>query len=151
MPGDLLKPGPAHTSPWNEEDQPEVARTFGERTADAITSWFASWGAFWWHFAIFLGWMLWNGIPFTGHAHFDPFPYIFLNLFLSTEAAISTVFIMMSTYRGDQRAKAVQEEIRRVSLRTEALAVHLDQELDRLADNQKTVVDLLEEIKRKPN
>ena len=38
--------------------------------------------------------MTWNALPTT--AHFDPFPFIFLNLALSCLAAVQAPIIMMS-------------------------------------------------------
>ena len=74
-----------------------------DRLADIIASFGGSW-RFITLFAVFLtAWILWNALPFT--PHFDPHPFILLNLCLSFIAAFQAPVIMMSQNRQAARDK----------------------------------------------
>jgi uncharacterized membrane protein len=71
---------------------------------------------------VFLGflavWMLYNGGRTSGH--FDPFPYILLNLVLSCLAAIQAPVILMSQNRADVKRNELAELDYGVNRRAEA-------------------------------
>jgi uncharacterized membrane protein len=93
-------------------------RSFGQRAADSIANRAGSW-AFIIVFLGFLGvWMLYNGGRDSGH--FDPFPYILLNLVLSCLAAIQAPVILMSQNRADAKRNELAELDYRVNRRAEA-------------------------------
>lgn len=74
-----------------------------DRIADKISAFGGSW-AFIIIFALFLClWMVWNSLNFTWH--FDPVPFILLNLILSFTAAFQAPIIMMSQNRQAARDK----------------------------------------------
>ena len=70
-------------------DVADAQATFGERLSDRVAAVGGSWGFIIAFSLVLLGWMLLNSeiLGKLGEA-FDPFPYIFLNLLLSTVAAI---------------------------------------------------------------
>lgn len=71
----------------------------GERAADAVRNGMGSWAFVF----VFTGFMaVWMGIN-DGHG-FDPFPYILLNLMLSTLAAIQGAILLIAAKRADQVA-----------------------------------------------
>ena len=75
--------------------------TFGQKAADTISKWAGSW-TFIIGFFIFLGlWMMANIYAWT--QQWDPYPFILLNLALSTLAAIQAPVILMSQNRSAQR------------------------------------------------
>jgi uncharacterized membrane protein len=75
--------------------------TLGERAADKLTSIAGSWG-FIISFFVFLGiWMVLN--IFAWFSHWDPYPFILLNLCLSCLAAVQAPIILMSQNREAQR------------------------------------------------
>jgi uncharacterized membrane protein len=91
-----LKKGikPIHTNLFS-------AKTFGEKAADRVTHVAGSWG-FIIGFLIFLGiWMIIN--IFAWVKVWDPYPFILLNLVLSTLAAIQAPVILMSQNRAAQK------------------------------------------------
>lgn len=69
--------------------QLENSLTFGQRVADAVARFGGSWAFIISFVSIMLVWMLLNVLQLFG-LHFDPYPFILLNLFLSMVAAISS-------------------------------------------------------------
>lgn len=77
------------------------AKTYGEKAADRVTQVAGSWG-FIIGFLIFLGiWMMINIYAWINV--WDPYPFILLNLVLSTLAAIQAPVILMSQNRAAQK------------------------------------------------
>jgi uncharacterized membrane protein len=93
-------------------------RTFGQRAADSIAARAGSWAFIFLFFGFLAGWMLYNGGRSSGH--FDPFPYILLNLVLSCLAAIQAPVILMSQNRADAKRNELAELDYRVNRRAEA-------------------------------
>jgi uncharacterized membrane protein len=85
-------------------DVDEETATLGDRLADRVAAVGGSWGFILAFTLLLVGWMLLNSgvLPRLGHA-FDPYPYIFLNLMLSTLAAIQAPVIMMSQNRAQKK------------------------------------------------
>jgi len=76
-------------------------KTLGQKSADAMTKWVGSW-AFIIIFLIFI--VLWMGANIYAWIEgWDPYPFILLNLVLSTIAAIQAPIILMSQNRQAQR------------------------------------------------
>jgi uncharacterized membrane protein len=116
-------------------------RSFGERLADNVARAGGSWG-----FIIAFGlalslWMTWNVWGRREGLAFDPYPFIFLNLLLSTVAALQAPVIMMSQNRAAVRDRAAAEHDYRVNLRAELEIMHLHDKLDALRGRE--VVELL--------
>jgi uncharacterized membrane protein len=133
----------------------EKTATFGERLSDSIARIGGSWG-FIVSFSIFLAcWMIINTI-FLISKPFDPYPYILLNLVLSTLAAIQAPVIMMSQRRQEARDRLRAVNDYRVNLKAELEIRHLHEKVDhlltnqwnRLMDIQSIQIDLIEEIKK---
>lgn len=106
--------------------------SWSDRLADKIASFGGSW-RFILYFAFFLLlWIVWNALPFT--VHFDPSPFILLNLCLSFIAAFQAPIIMMSqnrhaakdkhesvidfaiNYKAGQEVDDMQTQLRRIEL-----------------------------------
>ncbi|XCY70628.1 DUF1003 domain-containing protein [Streptococcus iniae] len=82
----------------NIQDQLDSKTTFGQRLADVVAHFGGTW-TFIISFLIFIvAWMMFNIINPFGLA-FDKYPFILLNLALSTIAAIQAPLIMMSQNR----------------------------------------------------
>lgn len=123
------------------------------RLADKV----ATFGGSWWFIIIFLllmlAWMITN--VYFLLKPFDPYPFIFLNLVLSTIAAIQAPLIMMSQNRKEEkdRKRAINDYL--VNLKAEIEVRHLHQKLDLLiSDQMKTLfeiqkmqMDVMEEIR----
>ena len=86
----------------NHLPAPHQKLTLGQRAADKLTQF----GGSWFFIALFclflLVWIVTNGW-FLVHDPFDPYPFILLNLFLSTLAAIQAPVILMSQNRLAER------------------------------------------------
>jgi uncharacterized membrane protein len=109
-------------------------RTLGERLSDALAGFGGSW-SFLILFASFLGgWMLVNS--YRHNAAFDPYPYILLNLILSTIAAIQAPIIMMSQKRQEEKDRLRSLNDYRVNLKAELEIRHLHEKMDHLINKQ---------------
>lgn len=109
--------------------------TFGERLSDNVARVGGSW-AFIIVFALVLfGWMILNTeiLGRIGKA-FDPYPYIFLNLMLSTVAAIQAPIIMMSQNRQSTKDRIAASHDYEVNLRAELEIMRLHAKIDGLLD-----------------
>ncbi|HVH12768.1 MAG TPA: DUF1003 domain-containing protein [Longimicrobium sp.] len=109
-------------------------RTFGERLADRIASFGGSW-TFILLFMVFLvGWMMLNSAVLGSGRQFDPFPYILLNLLLSSLAALQAPVIMMSQNRQADRDRMNAANDYDVNLKAELEIRGLHEKLDLLRD-----------------
>ena len=79
------------------EHASESNRTRGERIADLVTTWIGSWTFLITQSVLLFIWMILNLIGWWWH--WDPYPFILLNLVLSFQAAYATPIIMMSQNR----------------------------------------------------
>ena len=81
-------------------------RTFGEKSADVMRRSMGSW-PFVAAFCCFMAvWMVYNG---TNQHHFDPYPYILLNLCLSTLAGLQGAILLIAAKRADRIAAELAE------------------------------------------
>jgi len=111
-------------------------RTFWDRLADRVAAVGGSW-AFIGGFCVCLAlWIALNvGLkPF--HLSFDPYPFIFLNLILSTVAAIQAPVIMMSQNRQAAKDRLNAEHDYVVNLRAELEIMRLHAKLDALREQE---------------
>jgi uncharacterized membrane protein len=124
-------------------DADEVAAgeiSFGDRLADRVAAVGGSW-AFIISFALVLfAWMAINGrlIEALGLRPFDPFPFIFLNLMLSTLAAVQAPLIMMSQNRQAYKDRITARHDYEVNLRTQLEILRLHRRFDYLMEYLET-------------
>jgi uncharacterized membrane protein len=71
-----------------------------------------------------------------GAEPFDPYPFILLNLILSTIAAIQAPIIMMSQHRQEAKDRLRSLNDYRVNLKAELEIRHLHEKIDHLINNQ---------------
>ena len=138
----------------NIEDDLEDDLTVGQKIADKVAKFGGSW-AFINSFGVFL--FLWMGVNiWVLAAHpFDPYPFILLNLFLSTLAAIQAPVIMMSQNRQEDKDRKRGENDYKINLKAELEIKLLHDKIDHIISyqNQKLMEiselnsDYLEEIK----
>jgi uncharacterized membrane protein len=107
-------------------------RNRSERLADRVAAVGGSW-AFIIGFGVALAlWMGWNVLTRGFGLSFDPYPFIFLNLVLSTLAAVQAPIIMMSQNRAAARDRQAAEHDYIVNLRAELEIMHLHDKVDAL-------------------
>jgi len=119
----------------NIEEEYHDQRTLGERLSDQLASFGGSW-SFLIAFGFFLAvWMAIN--VFLGEKQaFDVYPFILLNLILSTIAAIQAPIIMMSQRRVEEKDRLRSENDYKVNLKAELEIRHLHEKVDHLLTKQ---------------
>jgi uncharacterized membrane protein len=105
-------------------------KTLGERMADHLAAAVGSWTFIIVFLAFLAVWMAVNVVAWT--QHWDPYPFILLNLILSCLAAIQAPIILMSQNREEARDRIRAEADYEVNLKAEVLLEHLTQEVDTL-------------------
>ena len=112
-------------------DEADARASFGDRLADRVAAVGGSWGFIIAFTLILFGWMLLNTdvLAHFGLA-FDPYPYIFLNLMLSTLAAVQAPIIMMSQNRSSAKDRLAASLDYETNLRAELDILRLHQKLD---------------------
>jgi uncharacterized membrane protein len=109
--------------------------SLGERVADRVAAFGGSWS-----FIIFFGVVILIWIAINSYVllrrPFDPYPYIFLNLVLSSIAAFQAPFIMMSQNRQETRDRLRSENDYKVNLQAELEIRQLNAKLDQLLTHQ---------------
>ena len=121
------------------------SRNFGQRLADNVASVMGSWKFIIWQSLIVIIWMIFNilGICY----HWDPYPFILLNLLFSTQAAYAAPIIMMSQNRAAERDRAEAEADYKVNIDSkkeiEHIIIRLNAiEIDKLNKMMKIVEDM---------
>ena len=123
---------PSGAAPWVKA---ETAR-FWDRLADRVAAVGGSWAFIFAFGAALVGWMGLNLLLMTRQLAFDPYPFIFLNLILSTLAAIQAPVIMMSQNRQAARDRRAAEHDYTVNLRAELEIMRLHDKLDAVREQE---------------
>ncbi len=114
------------------DEEARIHITFGDRLADKVAAVGGSWG-FIIAFGLVLGtWMLLNGPFRTVFGAWDAYPFIFLNLVLSTLAALQAPIIMMSQNRSSRKDRVTARHDYEVNLRTQLEIIRLHRKLDKV-------------------
>jgi uncharacterized membrane protein len=91
---------------WHQKHQSQLS--FGQRIADKVANRMGSW-AFIIIQTFFV--LLWMGVNIIGFIfHWDPYPFILLNLLFSTQAAYAAPIIMMAQNRQNERDRFQAKE-----------------------------------------
>jgi len=120
-----------------EEDQENIS--LGDKVADKVAAFGGSWPFIFIFSGFMFVWMTWNSV--TGKLAFDPLPFMFLNLFLSTIAALQAPVIMMSQNRQSAKDKAMAVNDYQVNLKNEV-------SIDKLIRSQGELVQRLAHLER---
>jgi uncharacterized membrane protein len=115
----------------NPNVEEEDRLTFGQRIADKVASFGGSW-TFIIIFGVILAiWVIFNSTALLAK-HFDPYPYILLNLFLSMIASIQAPVIMMSQNRQSAKDRLKSDLDYEVNLKAELEVAHLHRKVDHI-------------------
>jgi uncharacterized membrane protein len=120
-----------------EEDEENIS--LGDRVADKVAAFGGSWPFIFIFGGFMAAWMTWNSV--AGGLAFDPLPFMFLNLFLSTIAALQAPVIMMSQNRQSSKDKAMAVNDYQVNLKNEV-------SIDKLIRSQGELVQRLAQLER---
>ena len=101
----------------NVNEVVEERLTLGQRVADAFADKMGSWTFIIAQSVILLFWVIWNVVP--GVPHWDEYPFIFLNLALSFQAAYAAPIIMMSQNRSSNKDRIAAEVDHDVNVKAE--------------------------------
>lgn len=110
-------------------------QTFGQKIADRVAEVAGSWSFIIFYIVILVAWITINGLHLFG-IHFDPYPFILLNLFLSCVAALQAPIIMMSQNRAAYRDRMSAENDYHINLKTEEELRILHAKMDHLMQHQ---------------
>jgi len=131
----------------------DTKMTWGEHVADKVAQFGGSWRFIGIFAAILIGWMIINSVLLVGHP-FDPYPFILLNLVLSTIAALQAPVIMMSQNRQAHKDRMHANQDYEINLMAEIEIRDLHDKLDSLRFKQwhelwhiqKRQIELLEHL-----
>ena len=113
-------------------EEMEEQASFGDRMSDKISAQAGSW-RFIIGFCMLMA--VWIGTnAFLGSRAFDPFPFILLNLALSTLAALQAPVILMSQNRQAAKDRAVAQNDYQVNLKSEVEIADLHRKMDSLTE-----------------
>ena len=116
--------------------------TFGEKAADKIATFGGSWTFIGLFFFFIISWICINTIWLVADNIFDPYPFILLNLGLSSLAAFQAPIIMMSQNRQAEKDRIKQDASFQMNLKTELEIMRLHEEINEikfLLTSQKTL------------
>ena len=91
--------------------------TFGQVASDFIAKVIGSWKFIISQTCFFVIWILYN--LYSSYNHFDPYPFILMNLVLSFEAAFLGPIIMMSQNREEEKDRIKAEHNYLINSKTE--------------------------------
>lgn len=109
-------------------DQVTVGQRLAEQVAAFVGSWWFLGGQ---AFFLFL-WLIYNTLQFT--IHFDPPPYILLNLLLSFQAAFTGPVLLIAANVGAMRDHQQADRIEKLGRQNEQLTEQNEQLVQRLID-----------------
>lgn len=115
------------------DKQPHLeARTLGERASDWIAGIVGSWNFILIQSSLLAVWLVLNSIAWM--QHWDPYPFILLNLALSFQAAFTAPIIMMAQNRQSDIDRHKAQLDYDVNLRAELDITALHQKIDLLRE-----------------
>ncbi len=119
----------------NIEEQFDHKWTFGEKLSDKIAEFGGSW-AFIIVFSVFMAFWVMMNVGYLLFKPFDPYPFILLNLTLSTLAAVQAPIIMMSQNRQEAKDRLRSQHDYKVNLKSEIEIRTLHEKVDHLLTHQ---------------
>ena len=116
------------------EGQSLAPLTVGQKIADAVAATMGSWPFIIIQTTILALWIMLNILAWI--RHWDPYPFILLNLALSFQAAYAAPFIMMSQNRQADVDRCKAEDDYRINIKAELEIDLLHQKLDELREKE---------------
>src|SRR6478735_2888690 len=135
-------------------NEPKEIITRGQNISDKVARFGGSWNFIISFSVILFAWILFNTFSPTGK--FDPYPFILMNLVLSTIAALQAPVIMMSQNRKEEKDRKRNENDFMINLKAELQVRSLHQKIDLMQKEQMKVLyetqakqlELLEKIEK---
>ena len=114
---------------------PKEILTKGQSISDKVARFGGSWAFIISFFILLTVWILYNVAVPKGD-QFDPYPFILMNLILSSIAALQAPIIMMSQNRKEEKDRKRSENDYLINLKAELEIRSLNQKLDLLLQEQ---------------
>jgi uncharacterized membrane protein len=108
--------------------------TLGQRVADGVAATMGSWNFIIIQSAILAAWIVLNITAYI--EHWDPYPFILLNLALSFQAAYAAPFIMMSQNRQQDVDRMAAQNDYQINIKAELEIELLHQKIDQLRETE---------------
>jgi len=142
---DFPQPFSHHHAPVrNVNDILEEGLTFGQRAADWTTNVMGSWRFIIVQSCVLIVWVILNVVAWT--KHWDPYPFILMNLVMSLQAAYTAPIIMMSQNRQAMRDRLEAHNDYLINQKAEeevrAILDHLAAQDQALAQLHRVLLDL---------
>jgi uncharacterized membrane protein len=120
-------------------NEPEEALTIGQAISDKVARFGGSWGFIITFAVILAAWIVFNTAVAVRY-RFDAYPFILMNLVLSTVAALQAPVIMMSQNRTEERDRKRNENDYIINLKAELQVRSLHQKIDLMQREQMKVI-----------
>ena len=128
----------------NVNDILKERRTLGQYAADKVATVMGSWKFLIIQSIILTGWVILNLTAYINH--WDPYPFILMNLVLSLQAAYTAPVIMMSQNRQAERDRVEAHNDYQVNIKAEeevrTMLAHLEAQSEALAGIQEIIFKL---------
>lgn len=129
----------------DHDEQVALNATVGDRLADRVARVGGSWGFIIAFVSLMAVWMTINVLHLFG-LRFDPYPFILLNLSLSTLAALQAPVILMSQNRQAKKDRISNRHDYEVNLRTTVEILRLHRKVDRIFNKLGQMETSVEEV-----
>ena len=136
-------------------NEPKEILTRGQSISDKVARFGGSWSFIISFSVILFAWIIFNTYA-AATKQFDPYPFILMNLVLSTIAALQAPVIMMSQNRKEEKDRKRNENDYMINLKAELQVRSLNQKIDLMQKEQMKVLyetqakqlELLEKIEK---
>ena len=118
-------------------NEPNEILTRGQSISDKVARFGGSWSFIISFSVLLIVWILFNSYAAK---KFDPFPFILMNLILSTVAALQAPVIMMSQNRKEERDRKRNENDYMINLKSELQVRSLHQKIDLMQKDQMKIL-----------
>jgi uncharacterized membrane protein len=120
-------------------NEPKEIMTRGQSISDKVARFGGSWSFIISFSALLFAWIIFNTFA-SGGNKFDPYPFILMNLILSTIAALQAPVIMMSQNRKEEKDRKRNENDYIINLKAELQVRSLHQKIDLMQKEQMKVL-----------
>lgn len=132
-----------HSKNWHEKHRENLS--IGQRIADGLAKGMGSWGFIIIQTILVIAWMALNIIAYV--SHWDPYPFILLNLLFSTQAAYAAPIIMMAQNRQNDRDRFQASEDYKTNVEAKVEIEELQKSLHRIEEEKlNAILKKLEEL-----
>ncbi len=131
-----------HNKTWHQKHSESLS--YGQRLADSVANGMGSWRFIIIQTLIVMAWMFLNIVAYM--SHWDPYPFILLNLLFSTQAAYAAPIIMMAQNRQNERDRAQAQADYQTNIDAKLEIEELQKRLNRIEVDK---LDKIREILRK--